>query len=122
MRHALLALDVRAKVRQHEERIALHERAHDRVEESCLARREATLRDPREDFAKAGIGRDDLPGPVPLHPQRRHLVGGHPEQEEVIRPHGVADLHVGAVKGADGECAVHREFHIPRARSLEAGR
>ena len=43
------------------------------------------------------------------------------EEEEVVGPHLLADLHVGAVEGADGEGAVERELHVAGPRSLHTG-
>jgi hypothetical protein len=52
---------------------------------------------------------------------RIYLVGGHPEEKEVLGPHPFADFHIGAVERADGQRAVQREFHVAGARGLLAG-
>ena len=49
---------------------------------------------------------------------RRRLIGGQAEQEEVLGPHMLADLDIGAVQRADGQRAVHGELHVAGARGL----
>ena len=50
-----------------------------------------------------------------------HVVDGHAEQEEVLRPGLLAHFDVRAVEGADGQRAVHHELHVPGARRLLTG-
>ena len=49
------------------------------------------------------------------------LVLGVPEDEDVLGADLFADLHVRAVKGADGEGAVQGRLHVPGARGLGSG-
>ena len=62
-----------------------------------------------------------LPRAVAFGPHLLHLVGAQTEQEEVVRPHRLADLHVRPVEGADGEGAVQGKLHVAGARGLLAG-
>ncbi len=122
-RHAaatrLLALDVRAKVREHEERVRLDERLHERSEQSCVAIRELTVGDERQCVFELGVAREHARRLVPGS-ARLDLCRRHPEEEEVLGADRVTDLDVRAVERADRERAVHRELHVPRARGLEA--
>ncbi len=55
---------------------------------------------------------------VALVALRLDLIGGQPEEEEVLLAHLLADLDVGPVEGAHGQRAVHGELHVPGARGL----
>ncbi len=62
-----------------------------------------------------------VPGIVAVPAQLPHRLGGEAEDEDVVLPHGVADLDVGAVQGADGQRAVEGQLHVAGARGLGAG-
>ena len=79
-----------------------------------------SLLDQAQHFGQLRHGVDLLPGAVALA-QRRDLLGGLAEQEEVLLTHLLADLDVGAIECADRQCAVHAELHVPCAGSLQAG-
>ncbi len=50
------------------------------------------------------------------------LVGGEPEEEEVLRPNCIAYLDIGTIEGADGESTVHRKLHVARSGGFLTGR
>src|SRR5262245_1106954 len=57
---------------------------------------------------------------VSTEPQFPDLFDRQSEQEEVLCPHFLPDLHVGAVECTDGERAVQRELHVTGAAGLLA--
>mmetsp|Transcript_7728 Transcript_7728/g.31337 ORF Transcript_7728/g.31337 Transcript_7728/m.31337 type:complete len:442 (-) Transcript_7728:2154-3479(-) len=61
-------------------------------------------------------------GQAALHgvPERRHLIRGGAEAEEVILAHRARDFDVRAIRGSDDESTVHDEFHVSGARRLHA--
>ena len=50
-----------------------------------------------------------------------HGVCTHAEDVDVIHAHLLADLHVGAIHGANGQRAVHHELHVAGAAGLLGG-
>ena len=74
-----------------------------------------------QDLGELGHGADQLPGAIAAPVEVGDFCGGFAEQEEVFSPHLLADLHVGAVQGADREGPIHGKFHIARAGGLLAG-
>ena len=70
---------------------------------------------------EAGVVLDRLVGVALDRAAGDDLLGGHAEEEEVLGPHLLADLHVRAVERADGERAVERELHVAGARGFLAG-
>jgi len=58
----------------------------------------------------------------PLLAQLGDLVGPVPEDEHVVLPNLLGNLHVGPVHGAHYEGAVHGELHVAGARRLRARR
>ena len=54
-------------------------------------------------------------------PQRLHLGRAQAKDEDVVIAHVLANLDVGAVVGADGQCAIERQLHVAGARGFGAG-
>ena len=50
-----------------------------------------------------------------------HRVGAHAEDVDVLHAHLLGNLHIGAVHGAHGQCAVHHELHVAGAAGLLGG-
>ena len=82
---------------------------------------EEAVADGVEGALEPGVGFVDLAGAVGAGADRGDLLDGVAENEDIVGAHLFADLHVGAVEGADGEGPVEGELHVAGARGLGAG-
>jgi len=82
-----------------------------RIENARFEQVEVPAPDKLHYFAQIRICRDDR-FRIVIGALRFNLVGVETEQEEILGPDGFEDLDVGAVTRADGERAVHHQFHV----------
>jgi len=92
----------------------------DRVEDTGLEQVEVAAAQQRHDPLQVIVMADDDLGIV-IAALLLHLVAGQAELEEVVRTHLFQNLDVGTIQGADGDGAVHHEFHVAGAGGLLAG-
>src|SRR5262249_43634116 len=114
----LLAVHIRLIVGEDQIAIALLEKGvRDGGEQPRVVGTEGARPDHVEGSAKLGIFVIVRPGSVPGG-ARLDLVRRQTEDEDVVAAHGIPDLDVGPIQGADGERPVEGELHVARARGL----
>ena len=112
-----LRADVAAKVGEHQERVGVHQRPHQRGKQIAVTPGERTAGNQVEHARQLGIlGQHGAGRGRGVQPVDRVA-----EQKEVVGPDRLANVHVGAVKRPDGQRSVHRKFHVACAGRLPSG-
>jgi hypothetical protein len=109
------------EVGQQQVAVALQQRIHQGAVATGLAGREVALGDGVDHAAQHPAFLVVQARVVAQCAQLADLLGLQAEDEEVLATDGLGHLDVGAVPGADGECAVEGELHVAGARGLGAG-
>ena len=91
----------------------LEEGAADRFEDVRLVHVEVATEEQVHHLLDLLVGEDGGEGVVGRL-QRRNLILGLAEDEEVLHPGLLCDLDVRPIHGTDGQCAVGHEFHVAR--------
>ena len=119
--HLVLGFHITGVVGQQQVGVApVHQGIEDLLVAAGFLRAENTALDGVQHMLEAGVGHVQRTRLVAAGAQGGHLGGGVAEDEDVLGPHVLSHLHIGAVEGADGECAAQRKLHVAGARGLGA--
>ena len=116
-----LYFDVVVEVGHDEEAVNLQQVADDGCERVAIAVGKATAREAVDYLFEQGTVFVMGAGAIAVSLLVGNLLGGKAEKKEVFRTALIANLDVGAIKGSNGDGAVHHELHAARARGLFAG-
>ena len=121
MAHGLLSPQVVGVIGHHIEGVVSSEVVEQRAEQFTVAVAEVAHFDQPQGFLQFRQRSDHVTWAVAALFQGRDLFHGFAEQEEVLGTDKLPNLHIGPVKGADGEGAIHGELHVAGAGGFLAG-
>ena len=113
--HCVLGSDVISKVGHDVEGVTAHEVVQEWTEQFSVSVAEVPHLDEADRFLQFGHRFDEISRAIAALLKCIDFFNGLAEEEEIVCTNKISDFNVGAIKGSDGEGAVHGKFHVAGA-------